>query len=299
MSLYNKHPAVVAVKNRHFKYSWDMYPYKFKYNYYNLPVTTTFGNKIEVRATRYMSGGSSGRQGAREAWRKAVMKHYNKEGWSDPQIENWMKTEKGRQGAIFFGHGLPEEISLACQLALSSGYKSIHDVGNWAYDCFGLDCNGFVNAYLTSIGTFSKPHHYHPEYPQLTRAIKNRSEITFDNVIVTASNLKRKKTKEDLNKDGKENDYITEEQSHYHVKRNPNESGAHILVIDFWADKNKSFWATDQRSKNDPGPLSNIWHIVEEPKTNSGNPNRFVWKIRKDGSNKTKNVYITGRMQNA
>lgn len=297
MSQYNKHPAVVAVKDRHFSYSPEMYPFQFKYNYYKLPVTVASGDTIEVCATRYMSGHNAARQAARQAWRRAVMKHYDKEGWDDLFIKDWMESELGRQGAIFFGHGLPEEISLVCQLAMSSGYKSRYDVGDWAHDCLGLDCNGFVNAYLTSLGTFSGPHHYHPEYPQLTRAIKNRSEITYDNVIVTASNLKKVKTDEDLNEDGKENDYIYEEQSNYHVKRNPNEEGAHILVIDFWAEKNKSFWATDQRSKNDPGPLSNIWHIVKEPKTNSGNWRKYVWKIRKDGTYKTKEVYITGRMQ--
>lgn len=276
MGLYNKHPALKPIQQRFFPYSGNMFPYQFKDYYYNLPLRTPSGGMTRVQATRYISGWTAERQQVRGHWRRAIRKHFNENGWPNDDIEGWVRNAKGRQGAVFFGQGLPEEISLVCELSLASGYKHTGNLRSWVDENIGLDCNGFVSAYLSCLGTFSKPEQYHPNYPVITRPARMTAEITYDSVIVMAKSLGGK---------------------NYRVKRNPKEDGAHIMVIDYWDVNGSSFWATEQRGKRFPGPLTYLWDIIEEPPANASNQLEYTWRIRSRGTNRTKRVYITREMQ--
>lgn len=117
MGLYKHHPALASIRARFFPYSGNMFPYQFRDYYYNLSYRTPSGSMSRVEITKYISGKSPSRQKVREAWRRAIRKHYKTNDWPSADIQNWFATEKGRQGAIFFGQGLPEEISLVCELA--------------------------------------------------------------------------------------------------------------------------------------------------------------------------------------
>jgi len=276
MSLYNKHPALAPIRTRFFPYSDNMFPYQFKDYYYNLSYRTPSGGMSRIHATKYISGYNSYRQQIRTNWRRAVKRHFKTNDWPSADIKDWFKTERGRQGPVFFGQGLPEEISLVCELAVASGFKTTGTVRDWAAKHIGIDCNGFVNAYLTSLGTFSQAVQYHPRYPQITQAARTYSEITYDSVIVMAKSLGNK---------------------NYRVKRNPKEDGAHIMVIDYWDIHGSSFWATDQPGKRHPGPRSAIYDIVESPPNNASHNLDYTWRIKRRGATRSKRVYITREMQ--
>lgn len=307
MSLYNKHPAVKKIADKYFDYSSAMYPYQFMDYYYNLPVTTPTGGKVHVLASSYISGddGDGNRQKERGAWRRAVKKHFEAEGWDDADIKDWMTKELGRQGATFFGHGLPEEVSLVCQLALASGYKTTGTIDAWAEKWMGIDCNGFVNAYLTSLGKFSRPLHDHPSYINVSKPAKTTSEISYDSVIVTAQKVGadqiekyEEKAGDDSLSDSKQRWFKQMAKADYKVRQNPG-NGAHILVIDAWHEQGRSFWATDQAGKAHLGPECNIWHIMDEPVSKGNHKRDYVWRIRKHNrgnKNSEKLVFITREM---
>jgi hypothetical protein len=285
MGTYNQHPALADIRAKLFPYTPQMYPYQFMEYYYDLPVATPDGNFLSLTTTRYISNLSADRTKARQDWTRAIKKHYDAKGWN-PAIKAWVATD--RDSAVFNGHGLPEEISLVCTLALVAGHKTEATVGQWANAFIGIDCNGFVNAYLSSIGLFSKAVNFHPSYVNISPPASTVDEITCDSVIVTA-----KGTPTDTDKDGKADTTV------YAVKKNPGDKGAHILVIDDWEVNKKIFWATDQPGQDNPaGPRCILYEIVTPPANAKTKLDR-VWTIRKKGSGDGGNqlVYITRRMQ--
>ena len=129
MATYNTPAALTAIRSRFFPYTADMFPGDFKEYFYKLPVLTPSATTIHVQATRYCSGSREPRVTGRQEWRAAVKKHFKAKG-REPGIENWMSSD--RVGAVFNGHGLPEELSLVCQMALASGFKTEGTLAAWA-----------------------------------------------------------------------------------------------------------------------------------------------------------------------
>lgn len=272
---YSQHPALTAIKAKSFPYSGWMYPKEFANYYLNLPVVTPGGKLLQLSCIRYCSGLRSPRLEGRIAWRKAVTKYFDSKGW-DPAVKSWIETD--RTASVFAGHGLPEELSLACRLALDSGYKTESTLQDWAREMLGIDCNGFVNAYLTSLGLFSKPLHKHPAYLNVSPPAQSDIEIDADSVIVTA---------------------IGSGPGHYRVKDNPSEKGAHILIVNGW--KGDNLEVTDQAGLHTyDGPLTSEFRIIKAPPPDTKLPLDRVFTICKKGNDPdkySKLVYITRPMQ--
>lgn len=264
-------PLLASIRQRHFQYHNGMFPSDFMTCFYSLPVSVSGNKTVHLQATRYCSGSSTERNAGRSAWLSAVKKHYGAKGWP-PGLEAWVKSD--RDSAVFNGHGLPEELSMVCEMALNSGHKTEADLAAWVDKMLGIDCNGFVNAYLTSLGTFVRPLHYHPAYPKATREVGTVAEIRYDSVIVTA-------------KDGGG------------VKANPSDDGAHIMVVEDWHVYGGSLLVAEQAGKDYAGPTVSIYDIVEGPPKNANKPRDYLWRLLKRGNakNKSKLVYITGEMQ--
>ncbi len=289
MGQYNKHPALADIQTRLFDYPADIMPYQFMDYYYNLPVLRPDLTTMTVRATRYVSGVKEPGISARKAWRAAVKAHFDAKGWN-PDLKSWFLTD--RNAAVFNGHGLPEEISLVCLLAQVTGFKTGAELETWAYDSIGIDCNGFVNAYLTAAGYFTKPLHSHPYFINVSPPAKTVSEISFDSVIVTARTLTGQPVPTDP--------APSPDEILYRVKINPgsqNDLYAHILVIDNWQEYGKTFWASDQPGTDHPGPQCVIYEIVKAPPASAKLKLNYVWTIRKQSGGKNQLVYITRQMQ--
>lgn len=267
---YNNPALLVEIRARHFPYHGGMYPSDFMEYYYKLPVSTTSKKTLRLQATRYCSGGREPRVSGRHAWVKAVKKHYAAKGWP-AGLEAWIASD--RDSAVFNGHGLPEELSMVCQMALESGYQSEETLPAWVDQMLGIDCNGFVNAYLTSLGLFSRPLHKHPQYPNVTPAAKELAEVDYDSVIVTA-------------KPGGG------------VKDNPSDKGAHIMVVHSWNEKNSSLLVSEQAGEDYPGPTTSIYDIIKAPPASANKKLDYLWTIRKRGNSSKydKLVYITRQM---
>ena len=236
---------------------------------------TPCGNLMLVSGTRYCSGLRTPRLEGLITWRKAIAKHFDAKGWG-PAVKSWMDTD--RQAAVFAGHGLPEELSLACRLALQAGFRDAGTIRDWADQMLRHDGNGFVSAYLTSLGLFSRPLHKHPVYVTVSPPTQSPIKIAADSIIVTAGGTGPGK---------------------YHVEDNPGESGAHIIVIDDWVVEGTSFKATDQAGKEKPGPETHEYKIIKAPPANAKLPLDRVYTIRKKGNlpKYDKLVYVTRPMQ--
>ena len=179
-------------------------------------------------------------------------------------------------------------------LAQVSGYRTGAALGPWVYESIGIDCNGFVNAYLTAAGYFTQPLHSHPAMINVSPPAKTVSEISWDSIIVTARTLTGAPVPTDPPP--------SPDEILYRVKKNPggtNDIGAHILVIDNWLEYGKTFYASDQPGTNYPGPRSLVYEIVEAPPASAKKKLNYVWTIRQQGSGKDGNrlVYITRQMQ--
>ena len=291
MSGYNNHPALLDIRAELFNYPADIMPYQFMDYYYHLPVPTPSSGTLVVSATRYVSGVVEPGITERKAWRAAVDAYFNKNGW-DADIKSWIKLD--RNAAVFNGHGLPEEIALVCRLALLSGYKTVATLPDWVSKSIGIDCNGFVNAYYTAAGYFGQPLHSHPSYINVSPPARTVSEINWDSAIVTARTISGVALPTDPPP--------SQDEDNYRVKINPGgkfDKGAHILVIDNWAEYGKTFWASDQPGTNYPGPRCLIYEIVKPPAAGAKRKKNYVWTIRKQGSGTDGDrlVYITRQMQ--
>lgn len=269
-SEYHNPTLLVEIRARHFNYHGGIYPSDFMDYYYKLSVSTPSMKTLRLQATRYCSGAREPRVSGRQEWLKAVKKHYAAAGWP-MGLETWIKSD--RDSAVFHGHGLPEELSMVCQMALDSGYKNEQSLPSWVDQMLGIDCNGFVNAYLTCLGTFSHPLHSHPSFINVTPPAKDVAEIDYDSVIVTA-------------------------KSGGGVKVNPGDEGAHIMVVDSWDVKNSSLLVCEQPGKDYPGPVSSIYDIIKAPPASANKKLEYLWTIRKRGNSSTydKLVYITREM---
>ena len=275
MGNYNNHPALTQIKAKYFPYSWSMFPAEFKDYYWNLPVPTPDGKVIKLRCTRYVSGLSADRNAERGHWRTAVNKYFDANGW-DPAVKSWIPTS--RDGSVFSGHGLPEEISLVCHLALKSGFRTTGDIDGWAKWMCGIDCNGFVCAYLTSLGLFNQPKYYHPSYLDVTQPSQSIAEIDADSVIITA-----KETKPGI----------------YKPMANPGDEHSHIMVVDGWKVMGSSLIVTEQPQRGKDGPETSEYFIVKVPPADAKLPLDRVYTIRKKGNTDAKYhklVYITRTM---
>lgn len=289
MGTYNKHPALAAIRADMFPYVSTMFPYEFMNYFYELPVRTPSGDYLLLQTTRYCSGTREPRASGRIDWMRAVRKHFDAKGWN-PALKEWFNST--RTMSVFFGHGLPEELSLTCTLALAAGHVTEDTIAAWADKMLGIDCNGFVCAYLSSLGLFSKPLYNHPSYINVARPAKTVSEISYDSVIVTA--LAKK-----ITKDGGDPNAPDDSITVHKVKQNPGDEGAHILVIDGWQQQNSVFWATDQPGKKYPGPQCRLYEIVKAPPKSAKTKLDYVWTIRLKNSGKDGDrlVYITRQME--
>lgn len=267
---YNTPPMLADIRSRLFTFHSGMFPSSFMNSYYELPVQTASKKLLTVQATRYCSGAREPRLAGRSAWLSDIKKHYKAKGWP-PGLEAWIKSD--RDSAVFHGHGLPEELSMVCQMALESGHKTEQELASWVDQMLGIDCNGFVNAYLTCLGTFSHPLHTHPGYINVTPPARDVNEISYDSVIVTA-------------------------KTGGGVKVNPGDEGAHIMVVDRWEVNGSSLRVCEQPGTDYPGPITSVYTIVEAPPPSAKTKLDYLWTLRKKGnpSKYDKLVYITREM---
>ena len=278
MASYTPNPALAAIKLKSFPYTSWMYPDEFANYYRNLPFVTPGGKLIPLNCIRYCSKLVGPRLKERTSWRTAVSSYLEVKGW-DPALKDWVMND--RAAAVFSGHGLPEELSLACHLALQVGYKTEATIVDWARQMLGIDCNGFVNAYLTSLGLFSRPVHWHPDYVNISPPAGSVAEIDADSIMTYAIPL------------GPQG---------FRVRKNGLEGG-HILVVNGW--KGKHLEVTDQAGLHDfDGPMTALFVILSEPPPGV-QPLDRVFKVCKKGNMSTKAttekysqlVYITRPMQ--
>jgi hypothetical protein len=276
MGNFKDHPVLKDLQAKYFRYTSGMYPFQFKEYFHWLPVHIPGKPPAFVHITRYQAGLTTAANQERARWRKHVRNFYGAS--IAPPLKSWLGS--AREGAVFGGHGLPEEISLVCSTALATGYVEAGNLVNWAYKWIGLDCNGFSSAYLASLGTFSRPVHKHAQYAVITRVATSPAELTYDSVLLW---VKSKATG-----DGHE------------IIENPG-PGAHIAVLDCWHQHPTSIWVTERggasRFSGHVGLHTGIYDIVEKPKSGAAKENA-VWKVRaRDAKRGIEKVFITREMQ--
>lgn len=274
------HPLVVPLRARRFPYSWDMVPSDFRIYYHACPVELPGGDLALVAVLRYVSNAGVAARSRRDSWVGAVRAHAG--AGISPLLSSWLGTS--RPMAVFNGHGLPEEISLVCQLAVSSGLCHRHDLQDWVRDNIGLDCNGFVNAYYMSIGTFNRVMHYHPKYVQHgARAVSN-VQVDWDSCMVWA---------------WKPGTGPGEDKTGYRVRANPG-NDAHIAVIERWLDFGQSLIVVERGGNNrfpgrPAGLTRSIYTVVTKPPAGV-KAREAGWEVRSEFRNATESVIITKRM---
>lgn len=278
MASYTPNSALAAIKLKSFPYTSWMYPDEFANYYRNLPFVTPNGKLLPLNCIKYCSKLVGPRSDERIRWRKAVSDYFNVKGW-EPALKDWVMND--RSAAVFSGHGLPEELSLACHLAMQVGYKTEATIVNWARQMLGIDCNGFVNAYLTSLGLFTRPLHWHASYLDVSPAAGSLAEVDADSIITYALPIGAKG---------------------FRVKNNGAEGG-HILVVNGW--KGNNLEVTDQAGLHEfDGPKTAQFVILSEPPPGA-KPLDRVYTICKKANMSTpaktklysQLVYITRPMQ--
>jgi hypothetical protein len=274
------HPALKDLQARFFPFNDTMYPEDFAQQYQFCAVRLPSGWVQHVNITRYKSGWSSDFSNEKQAWSKHV-KAYHGSG-IDPALKDWLGTT--RPTAAFSGHGLPEEISLICEQALKTAYKTPSTIGSWASTWLGLDCNGFVCFYFLKLGTFSRVLHKHPLYPNVTKLAKSVAEIDCDCVLLWAKNTSGK---------------------NWAVKNNPGEDGAHIAVVDSWYTRGSQLLVAERgggnRFQDHVGIHVGVYDIVKAPKAGCSDA-EAIWQIRSidpihGHAAGVENVLITRQMQ--
>lgn len=285
-SIYDKrpqlHPVLKELQDRFFPFSHEMYPEDFAQHYHFLRVRCSAGVKT-VHITRYQSGWQNDLNSEKLRLVKHVKAWYGNA--LPANLKDWLATT--RPTAVFAGHGLPEEIALVCEEAMKTGYVPEAQIGQWAWQWIGLDCNGFVCFYYLKLGTFSRVLHKHPQYPLVTKVAKSVPEIEYDSCVLWAK-------------------MKTGSETRWQVKSNPAESGAHIAVVDSWHQYGSSLWVVERggvnRFKGHVGIHTGIYDILEVPK--AGAPDdAAIWKVRSrdalhDGQGtQSEQVFITRRMQ--
>jgi len=251
-----EHPVLADIRQKYFPYTWSMFPSEFRIFYQACPVRLPGGGSTNVGILKYVSGWNEAGGGQKYALGKHIRKYYG-EG-INPELDDWLSTT--RPTAVFSGHGLPEEISLVCSLAMATGYKTAGEIGPWATKYIGLDCNGFVSAYLIALGTFSRVLHDHPSYPSVTKLAQSVSEISYDSVIL----------------------WSKKEGGEYKVVQNPSKS-AHIAVVDGWNEHGSSLLVTERGGESRfPGTVGihyGIYDILDTPPAGCA-PAKAGWVIR-------------------
>ncbi len=271
------HPLIEPVRNTLFGYNWYMFPGDFRNYYHQCPVRLVGGKNLHVAVLKYQSGWSAGPDGQKYNLKVRIRKFHGSK--ISPILDSWLHGS--RPTAVFAGHGLPEEISVVCRLAVECGFVSEADLASWATNWIGLDCNGFVSAYYMSIGTFSRTLHSHPSYLNYVKPAKSTADITYDSCILWATRTTHK---------GK--------LSTYKVVQNPS-SSAHIAVIDDWYEYGKSLVVTERGGTNrydgPPGVHQSIYDIVDEPPAGCTDE-QAGWNVRSRDRKSGEHVIITRQM---
>lgn len=286
MANYSHLHEVKLFRQSYYDQSQHIYPTEFKKHYQEIPVYLPNKTKIFFGITEYISSLSEARSNQATALRSKIRDTWGAD--LHPSLQTWLSSK--RLAACFSGHGLPEEISMIASYAAYCGYKSAGELPNWLPTVFGLDCNGFANAYFTALTTFKKPLFYIPSYTQHAGIALEENEISFDSVICFAR--KRKKTiKHDDNDDGITDRVETIVTKDWEVRPNPG-NGAHIMVVDHWTDKWNTLKVTQMSAtyKLD----THLYDVVDPPAIKK--KRRAVFRIQRRDTNKTIDVMISKRV---
>lgn len=271
------HPLIQPVRDRFFHYQWSMFPHEFRGYYHDLPVGLPGNRSTTVSVYKYQAGWASEPAGQQYLLTKRIRKHHG--AGISPILESWLSTS--RPTAVFAGHGLPEEISLVCTLAVNCGFKTEDELRAWVLKYIGIDCNGFVNAYYMAIGTFSRVLHSHPSYLSHAKPARSVSEITYDSCMLWASRKDRGNKPDE-----------------FKVVQNPSDS-AHIAVVDGWYEYGKSLLVTERggtkRFKDPPGIHYSIYDILSAPPAGCTDL-QAGWKVKSRDRKTSDTVVITREM---
>jgi hypothetical protein len=271
------HPLIEPTRDALFGYSWYMFPGEFRNYYHQCPVRLAGGKNVHVSVLKYQAGWSAGPDGQKYNLKVAIRKFQGSK--ISPILDSWLNSS--RPTAVFAGHGLPEEISVVCRLAVECGFVSEADLASWVTKWIGIDCNGFVSAYYMSIGTFSRTLHNHPSYLDYSKPAKSTADITYDSCMLWAKDTTHK---------GK--------PSTYKVVQNPSIS-AHIAVIDDWHEYGSSLVVTERGGANrfdgPSGVHQSIYDIVDKP-PGGCTDEQAGWTVRSRDRKKSDHVIITRRM---
>ncbi len=281
MSDYSNWQIVKSFRQGFYEQSAAMMPYQFKEHYQNIPIYVPSGKTMRYRiGSNYQSKYSSDRKTHALALRKKIESHYGEH--LDESLRKWLYSK--RLASCFSGHGSPEEISMIASYAVYSGYKSEGELTNWMPKVFGLDCNGFASAYFTAIKTFQKPMYYIPKFPMHAGYALEENEITYDGVICFARH--KMKTLKGVDEDGDGKDDRVETKD-WEVRPNPG-NGAHIMVIDCWAQKPDALWVTQMSATY--GLDTHRYDIIGSPAIKKKRRAAFV--IRRRGLGKKYNIDV-------
>lgn len=286
MANYSHLHEVKLFRQSYYNQSQHLYPADFAEYYRRIPVYLPDGTKIFFGIRDYISSLSEGRSNQATALRRKIRDTWGAD--LHPSLQTWLSSK--RLAACFSGHGLPEEISMLASYAAYCGYKSAGELPNWLPSVFGLDCNGFVNAYFTALTTFKKALYYIPSYTQHAGFALEENEISFDSVICFARR-KVKKIKIDEDGDGDIDRIDTIVTKDWQVRPNPGNQ-AHVMVIDDWTAKWDTVKVTQMSAtyKLD----THLYDIVDPPAIKK--KRRAVFRIRRKDTNKTIDVMISKRM---
>lgn len=279
MGNYRDHPAIKEIRNANFpRFKPELWCSEFVEICHALPVRLPGGGKKKVAITRYKSGTGGGAYKRAGLLRGQLQK--NPEVQKDKHAINWLDVSKQRVRMAFCGHATLEELSLLFELALKAGLVSVDRLQNWIDQDqeFGLDCNGFTNAYYTAIGSFlENPIHYHNKYKQIAGVAHDWYDIDYDSVILWARPKASAGDKKDLW------EVIPNGQ------KGPDHH-AHIGVIDHVLNDEV---VVCQHGSN-VGPRISTYKIISElPSKKKG---KEVWHLREIGKSAEQTVILTKTM---
>ena len=281
MALYVDHAALSPLQTQLFRYGPHMWATDMVKIYHNLPVRLGAGKQAKIAVTKYISGEDGDRRKAAKALRRRLLD--SSVAAEDANVRSWLEMGEARIRKAHAGHGLPEEISLLCELAVKAGEVSEGMLAKWAAERFGLDCNGFANAYFTCLGCFQQPIHYHNKYRQIAGTAYDWSELCYDNAVLWAWHKGKWVTKKDAQgntidaNNDKKPDRERIEFDPWEVRPNPGNK-AHIAVVDHCVGTDKLVIC---QQGSDVGPRVNEYEIVSKPKAR--NKDYAVWRIRVQG----------------
>lgn len=293
LGVYRDHPAIKKIRSSNFPtFRRELWASQFVNICHNLPVRLPGGGTKKVSITRYKSGTGGGAYKRAGTLRRLLRD--NAEVKKDHAAIDWLDVSKERVRTVYCGHGILEEISLLCELAVKADLVKPANLQKWIDDDqgIGLDCNGFTNAYYTAIGCFlEKPIHYHNKYRSIAGVAFTWDDINYDSTVLWAHN-RLKTYSRDINRDGKvdKNDKRNIWEVIPNMTKSAEGVNAHIGVVDHVHDDSVFIC---QHGSNQ-GPRVSEYKIVSEAEGRKRY--KAAWKLQERGKSKQISVIITKPM---